>query len=264
MNRCKDKKYSRDFPPKLKEFINGFHCERVDTFIPTSNVIRLISSDRPNLFLKFNSCNCEMPLKAEMQRLEWISNKLNVPRVLYYENFNGIEFLLVSEVEGTDASKFTSEGILPEIVSKCAKGLRLIHEIDISNCRFDNFLESKIAQAKRRMKEGLVDESDFNDSQKTAQELFEELQRKIPDNEDLVFTHGDYCLPNIIINNDEIGFVDWSRAGIADRYQDLALVYRSLKYNYGEKWHDLFFNKYGIENPDMKKIYYYCLMDEFF
>ena len=42
----------------------------------------------------------------------------------------------------------------------------------------------------------------------------DDLLRKRHDEEDLVFTHGDYCLPNVIIDGEEVaGFVDWGRAG---------------------------------------------------
>jgi aminoglycoside phosphotransferase len=59
-----------------------------------------------------------------------------------------------------------------------------------------------------------------------------ELMETRPGHEDLVFTHGDYCLPNIILKDGKLsGFVDIGRARLADRYQDLGIAFRSLEYN---------------------------------
>lgn len=68
------------------------------------------------------------------------------------------------------------------------------------------------------------------------------------------------------------GFIDLGRSGIADKYQDIALCYRSLKHNfegrYGGKIYedfnaDILFDKLGIE-PDWDRIQYYILLDELF
>ena len=60
------------------------------------------------------------------------------------------------------------------------------------------------------------------------------------------FTHGDYCLPNVMIDGEEVaGFVDWGWAGVADRYKDIALVVRSLEYNTGKDLRTMFFDAYG-------------------
>ena len=116
------------------------------------------------------------------------------------------------------------------------------------------------------MVNGLVDEEDIADSHqgKSAQDLYKEFVSAIPGDEDLVFTHGDYCLPNVLIDGTEIaGFVDWSRAGIADRYKDIALVIRSLRWNLAEELEGDFFDAYGISEPDAAKIAFYMLLDEF-
>ena len=67
------------------------------------------------------------------------------------------------------------------------------------------------------------------------------------------------------------GFIDLGDAGIADRWYDIALGYRSLKHNvdghYGKVYEgidpDELFTKLGLI-PDWEKIRYYILLDELF
>src|SRR5439155_1556483 len=82
-------------------------------------------------------------------------------------------------------------------------------------------------------------------------DLFHELVATRPAGEDLVLTHGDYCLPNVILRGPTLGnpglagFVDVGRAGLADRYRDLALASRSIAANLGAAWVAPFFAHYG-------------------
>ena len=113
---------------------------------------------------------------------------------------------------------------------------------------------------------GLDEEEDFDEERqgRTAEDLFQELIAAKPTDEDFTFTHGDYCVPNVILENGNLsGFVDWESAGVADRYQDIALLTRSVWYNFGEDWEESMFEIYDIE-PDWKKIDFYKLLDEFF
>lgn len=82
--------------------------------------------------------------------------------------------------------------------------------------------------------------------------------------EDLVFTHGDYSLPNIIINGGSIsGFIDLGNSGVADRYYDLAVAEKSIIRNFGKEYVELFFAHYDIEDIDYKKIRFYQLVEKF-
>ena len=72
-------------------------------------------------------------------------------------------------------------------------------------------------------------------------------------------------MPNILLQNSEIsGFIDLSRAGVADRYNDLAIASRSVRYNLGPDFEDLFFEYYDLDQVDEDKIAYYRMMDELF
>jgi aminoglycoside phosphotransferase len=198
--------------------------------------------------------------------LDWLKNRLPVPEVLLFAEDETNEYLLLSEVPGVNASNDSLKNDIPRTVNELVTGLKMIHKLPVENCPFDSRLEYKIEIARKRIEKGLVDEKDFDDEQlgKTAEDLFEELLAIVPVDEDLVFTHGDYCLPNIIFENGNLsGFVDWSGAGIADKYQDLALLTRSVCYNFGAEWEESVFEIYAIE-PEWKKIHFYRLLDEFF
>lgn len=108
-----------------------------------------------------------------------------------------------------------------------------------------------------------MDEADFDDERQgaTAQELYEQLLERRPQHEDLVFCHGDYCIPNVLLEQIgmrfQAGFVDVGRAGVADRWQDLALMTRSLESDdLNPQLNGLserFLERYGIE-PDPEGI----------
>jgi aminoglycoside 3'-phosphotransferase II len=113
----------------------------------------------------------------------------------------------------------------------------------------------------------MVDLDDLDEVRKgrLGHELFGELVDRRPSSEDCVFVHGDYCLPNIFFKGDRLtGFVDLGRCGMADRYQDLALLCRSLKYNLGKDMVKVVTDVYGRGLLDPERLDYYCLLDEFF
>ena len=81
----------------------------------------------------------------------------------------------------------------------------------------------------------------------------------------MVVTHGDPCLPNLILNGEYVeGFVDVGRAGLADRHADLALTYRSLTHNLSRDHAEHFLDLYGRALVDERKLTYYRLLDELF
>jgi len=220
-----------------------------------------------NRYLKIMPRQLNLSMEREVDLLKWLEGKLPVPKVLLFIHDSEYEYFLMTEVKGIHSCAPSFESDLPKLVRLLAKGLRMIHSVDIKDCPFDQRLSIKLKEAEYRTVNGLVDEDDFDDIRKgrKAIDLFQELIATKPAEEDLVFTHGDYCLPNIIINNGDIGgFIDWGRGGIADRYQDIALVARSLAYNFGEKWIPLLFKEYGMDKIDYSKIEYYKLLDEFF
>jgi kanamycin kinase/aminoglycoside 3'-phosphotransferase-3 len=97
--------------------------------------------------------------------------------------------------------------------------------------------------------------------------LLEWLNNNKPE-EELVLSHGDFCLPNIFIDGKTVtGFIDIGRGGISDKWQDIALCVRSLNYNLRhtdqQKYINLLFTYLGIQ-LDEAKIRYYILLDELF
>ena len=256
----------KSLPESLAAKTAGCAWREITIGESASKVFRLKTPDETVLYLKITENASFDWLLQEKLKIDWLQDKLPVPKPLMFVKENDINYFLISEIRGVNSSDNSFKENAREVIKQLAYGLKLIHELPIGNCPFDARLDYKIEIARERMINGLVEEEDFDEERlgRTAEDLFHELLATKPTNEDLVFTHGDYCAPNIIIENGKLsGFVDWSGAGIADRYQDLALLTRSVWYNFGEDWVEYVFEIYGIE-PDSKKIQFYRLLDEFF
>jgi kanamycin kinase/aminoglycoside 3'-phosphotransferase-3 len=101
--------------------------------------------------------------------------------------------------------------------------------------------------------------------------LYADLASHLPE-EDFVFSHGDYCLPNIFLDGENpVGFLDLGQAGIADRWQDIYWCVWSMHYNFCEffgmaedayaRWQSLLFDELGIPYDAEKLRWYQTLED---
>ena len=253
-------------PEPLQPLVEGAAWTRITVGESMADIFRLDRSGHAALYLKIAPRSHRMELLREKKRLDWLQGRLPVPAVVGYETDDRNEHLLLTSLTGRHVASLIVEEANEMIVHRLATGLRAIHAVPIHDCPFDMTLDREIERARHNVVNGLVDEAGFDGTRlgRTAAELLEELLSNRPADEDLVFTHGDYCLPNVMMDRDEVsGFVDWGRAGVADRYKDIALVVRSLERNTGEDLAAAFFEAYGLSSPDADKIEYYKLLDEF-
>jgi aminoglycoside phosphotransferase len=252
--------------PELEKIIGPVVWQQVTIGCSEAQTYRLAGP--VNFYLKIAPDHSKS-LFLEKQRLDWLKGRLPVPEALFFGVEEGQAYLLLSEVPGLMACDPFFKAELPVVVKLLAEGLKMLHSLDIADCPFDQRLEVKLEEAYQNMLAGQVDETDFDAERQgmTARELYQRLIAIRPAREDLVFTHGDYCLPNILIDpaqNQISGFIDLGRAGVAGRYQDLALAARSLSYNLGAEWVSMLFEEYGLTKVDYARIEFYKLLDEFF
>lgn len=211
--------------------------------------------------------------------LSWLNSKLPVPQIIEFDKQNGKNFLLMSKLKGEMVCSENNMKSVQKMIKVLAEGLKMLWSIDIKDCPFQSRLESRLIDAKYNIDHNLVDvdnaeeETFGNNGFKDVNDLYDYLITHKPE-EDLVFTHGDYCLPNVFVHNDKVsGFLDLGKAGVADRWQDIALCVRSLKHNmcdyYGmdesdfEKAKKFLYSQLGI-TEDKQKLEYYILLDELF
>lgn len=77
-------------------------------------------------------------------------------------------------------------------------------------------------------------------------------------------THGDFSLDNLMIREGEVtGCIDVGRMGVADRYQDLAILWNSLG-EFGPELQARLLEQYGVEEPDQRRLRFHLLLDELF
>ena len=256
-------------PASIAEIVGNGTLSRDTVGCSASAVFRVQGlAGGGNAYLKILAAVEDDDLRRERDVLEWLTSRLPVPRVLDFEQEGQTQYLLMTEAPGSSAADELQATEAAQVISQLAEALRAVHDVDISACPFDMRLDVKLAEARARIDSGLVDEGDFEgvNMGRSAMDIYHELIATRPDYEELVFTHGDYCLPNIMLKDGAVsGFLDLGRAGIADRYTDLALAARSIRHNTGdEQLAGLFFEAYDLGEVDWQRVDYYILLDELF
>ena len=210
--------------------------------------------------------------------MRWLEGRLPVPRFLCYERDAERQYLLMSRVKGKMACDPYYLERPAELIAELAEAIRMLWRIDVSGCSRIRDLDAELAEARFRVENGMVDLDNVEPTTfgpggfKDPYALLDWLENNRPSYEP-VLSHGDLCLPNIFIDGGKIsGLIDLGDTGIGDKWRDIALCWRSLRWNaegaYGGKVYpetraDMLFEALGIE-PDYKKLRYYLLLDELF
>ncbi len=212
----------------------------------------------------------------------WLEDKskLPLPHIYAYCIEHDLAYTLMSRVEGEMLCRREYLNDPEWVIDKVAECLKMLWKVDVSECPIQGSrLEHRLEQAEYNVTHHLVDTENVEpetfgpEGFQTPGELLQWLRENRP-SEDLVLTHGDLCLPNVIIQNGRIqGFIDLGRMGLADRWQDVAIAIRSLDHNFAGRYFDgkriydfqprMLLERLGME-LDEEKYRYYFLLDELF
>ena len=211
---------------------------------------------------------------------KWLNQQLPVPTMLAYCVKNGMAYTLMSKMGGKMlcAREYLKE---PEqLIKIAAQGLKCLWEIDVTECAYQSSrLMKRLEAAEYNVMHDLGDldnvepETFGPNGFQNPEELLKWLKSNRPE-EDIVFTHGDYCLPNIFVTGSKInGFIDIGKMGPADRWQDVTIAIRSLTANFAGRYSDgkkicdfnpqMFLDELGIDYNG-EKHRNYLLLDELF
>ncbi|WP_167957352.1 APH(3') family aminoglycoside O-phosphotransferase [Anaerosporobacter faecicola] len=260
-----------ELPEKIKKLI-GEKNYTIDQIGKSDSTVIVFD----NMILKIQTITEESDNEHEM--MLWLQDKLPVPKVLAFERKAGLSYLLMSKVEGKMSCDEEYINNPNQLATLLTKGLRGLWQVDIANCPTSFALDRKLQMAQYNVEQNFVDLEDaepdtygehgFRDPSHLLQWLIDNKPE-----EELVLSHGDFCLPNLFGRKEEVtGYIDLGKTGIADRWQDIALCYRSLLHNYDGTYtgkayegfdRNLLFEYLGIE-PQWDKIRYYILLDELF
>ena len=215
----------------------------------------------------------------EKEMLQWLQGRLMVPAPLAYEERDAHAYLLMTRANGIPAHEARWINRPMELLDHVANALRTLWQVDIRDCPYLHTLDVQFDWAASNIRDGRVDmdnvepETFGQNGFSSPSDLLAWLRSNRPE-EDLVFTHGDLSLPNILFQADgSPAFIDLGRAGVGDRWRDIAIVHKSLQANWTGHYAQynrfegytlpMLLDRLGM-TPDWKKIRYFLLMDELF
>jgi aminoglycoside phosphotransferase len=214
-------------------------------------------------YLKVAEGQALADLEAEHLRLAWVEGRLPVPNVLQHGIVRLFGWMLLSSIDGVPSHLAHRRPL--RLAEELASYLHRIHRLDTKGCPFTQVLAKELAIATNKVAAGRIDPVSF--ASETGgllpQEALAFLKANARFAQETVFTHGDYCMPNVLIQGSRLaGFVDWGQAGVGDKHRDLMAMADSIRFNLGEDYVDPFFVSYG--EVDQERIRYFSVLDQFF
>lgn len=186
-------------------------------------------------------------LQKEAAMTEFFHAKGLAPEVLAYES-GDFDWMLTRRALGEDCTHPMYIADPQRLCDLTAQLLRQLHDTDISGCPV-NRTADYLATARENYRHQRYDITLFPDNWGYAspEEAWAEIERNGNFLNADTLLHGDYCLPNIMLNNWQFsGFIDLDTGGIGDRHVDLFWGMWSLNFNLKtDRYCERFLDVYG-------------------
>lgn len=239
--------------PELSQFPAEFHALLTAPVFDSScsPEARVYFIDRDGgLFLKSAPAGT-LQKEAAMDR--FFCEKGFGPQVLSYQTTDR-DWLLTAAVPGEDClhEKYIADP--QRLCDTTALLLRQLHETPIDGCPIPDRTADYIATAEQNFRTGRYDATLFPDNwgYASAGEAMAVVREFSPALKHDTLLHGDYCLPNILLQDWRLsGFIDLGAGGAGDRHIDLFWGVWSLFFNLKtDAWGDRFLDVYGRDKID--------------
>lgn len=232
----------QDFPPELHPFLSG--ADVYDS--SSSSSARTLYID-PDYYLKIDERGA---LRQEALMTDWFHRRGLAPEAVCCLSVDR-DYLLTRRAPGEDCLAFLDD---PErLCQVLARTLRKLHGLSPAGLPRSTRLERYLASAEDR-NGGCWDESVLMPefmvrSREEAWDIMQTNKHRLRHD---VCIHGDFCLPNVILDGGRFSsFIDLPMAGAGDRHIDLYWAVWSLRHNLQTgRYTDRFLDLYGRDNFD--------------
>lgn len=199
-------------------------------------------------------------LKAEMEMDSYFHSRGFGPEVLAYVQEEA-DWMVTRAIPGEDCTHMQYLQDPQRLAQMLGRLLRMLHDTDTAGCPGPDLNKAYLAKTKLCRSEGTITPI-FTDVS-TAEEALALVQRFRP--ESRVLLHGDYCLPNILLDNWRFtGFIDVGGGGIGDRHIDLYWGCWSLQFNLKDtRWCSVFLDAYGRDAVNIEQLRILGAMEAF-
>ena len=160
------------------------------------------------------------------------------------------DFLLTRAARGEDATTPCYLAEPKRLAALLGEVLYTLHTTTFEDCPIPNRTYDYFDAVREGYRIGRIDLSFAPRGVKTAEEAYARALEAAPALTSRVLLHGDYCLPNILLDGwRHSAFIDLGAAGVGDRHIDLFWGAWTLNFNLGtDEYRDTFFSAYGREH----------------
>jgi kanamycin kinase len=174
-------------------------------------------------------------------------NKFGVaPKAIAFDSDEEQDYLLTEAVVGEDGTAAHHLGHPAKLAGSFGEYLRMLHSLPVEGCPYSSRTVEMLNEVPaKRIDLKLLDTIGYSAS-------------------DNVLIHGDYCLPNIVMDHFSFtGFIDLGSGGIGDRHHDLYWGIWTLNYNLKtDKYKDIYLDAYGRSDVEEAGLEYFATLNK--